>query len=118
MDEDWNAEQVLKNWLERQNRSTNNIPLIAQFRFEENETPSLAALEEALTNAALLVQRLGAKYIPLFERFEQEIEQAQKGLNTMERVNTIARQGTGTICVQQCSATQNTKSLVLEFSEL
>jgi len=58
--------------------------------YVEDEHIPIEAWEDALIKTANFVERLGAKYLPLFERVESELEFSRQQLRSLEKARSIA----------------------------
>ena len=82
----WTAHKALEKAVK--NRS-DNFNSLAIYRYSEHEPIPIEAWEKALIQAAKLVERLGQRYLPLFERVEYELEKAEKKLHYLEKIRGI-----------------------------
>ncbi len=58
--------------------------------YEEQDAIPIKEWEDALIKAANFVERWGVKYLPLFERVENELKKSREQLHTLEKVKNIA----------------------------
>jgi len=58
--------------------------------YGEDEHIPIEAWEDALIITANLVERWGAKYLPLFERVESELEKSIQQMLSLEKARSIA----------------------------
>jgi len=65
--------------------------------YQEGESIPIEAWEAALIKTANFVDRWGEAYLPLFERVEQELDQARERLVSLEKARSIARGEPGSI---------------------
>lgn len=99
MSQEWNPEQVLKKWVERNSifSTSGNVPCLGsvpiQF-YKEGDYIPISELESAVQKSARIVNQLGPDYLGIFERAEHELEKAKQNLNTLERIQRIALSGT------------------------
>lgn len=82
----WTAHKALEKAIDH----SSNFDSSPIYRYSENESIPIEAWETALIQTAKLVDRLGQKYLPLFERVEHELEKAEKKLHSIEKVRGIA----------------------------
>ena len=65
--------------------------------YQDGEPIPIEAWEDALIKAANFVDRWGEAYLPVFERVEQELNQARERLVLLEKARSIARGELGSI---------------------
>ncbi len=58
--------------------------------YGEYENISIEAWEAALIKTANFVKKWGAKYLPLFERVESELNNSRKQMRSLEKARSIA----------------------------
>lgn len=58
--------------------------------YGEHESIPIEAWEAALIKAANFVEQWGARYLPLFERVEIELNKSRKLLRSLEKARSIA----------------------------
>ncbi|PCJ20522.1 MAG: hypothetical protein COA96_15795 [SAR86 cluster bacterium] len=83
----WTAHKALEKAV---NNHEDNLNSLTIYRYSEHESIPIEAWEKALIQAAKLVERLGERYLPLFDRVERELEKAKKKLHSLEKVRGIA----------------------------
>ena len=79
------------------NNNPNNLVCPVIRLYAEHEHIPMAAWEDALIKTANFVEQWGAKYLPLFERVEYELEKSRKQLRLLEKARSIAGRGFSTI---------------------
>jgi hypothetical protein len=95
----WNARHALEKWIER-----NLIEHINEFdqtekpyslkrQYNEGDQVPIEQWEITVRQAAILVERLGEEFLPIFIRAERELVSAKENMKTMERVRNIASVG-------------------------
>ncbi|MCK5384857.1 MAG: hypothetical protein KAJ29_04720 [Alphaproteobacteria bacterium] len=89
MTREWNALEMLEKAVGQVPSGFVAAPGVPR-QIPDNEPVPLAVLEDALTKAAMIVERFGADFLPVFERAERELETAQKRADAMTRVSRIA----------------------------
>jgi len=93
MNQEWNAEQALNKWLDRNKFSSNYFDHPDRFtkihQYKENDHIPVSEWESCVLKTAKIVKELGSDYIDLFERAERELEHAKKSIETMQRINKI-----------------------------
>ncbi len=72
------------------NNNPNNLACPVIRLYAEHEHIPMAAWEDALIKTANFVEQWGAKYLPLFERVEYELERSRKQLRLLEKARSIA----------------------------
>ena len=94
MDSNWNPKTAFDNWFKRDQKSILNSKSISNTKtihlYEDTDRVSLLELENTVLKAARLVETLGADYLDIFIRAENEYEQAKKDLSMLEKVEKLA----------------------------
>lgn len=94
MDSNWNPKTAFDNWFKRDQKSNLNSKSISSTKtihlYEDTDRVSLLELENTVLKAARLVETLGADYLDIFIRAENEYEQAKKDLSMLEKVKKLA----------------------------
>lgn len=94
MDSNWNPKTAFDNWFKRDQKSILNSKSISNTKtihlYEDTDRVSLLELENTVLKAARLVETLGADYLDIFIRAENEYEQAKKDLSMLEKVKKLA----------------------------
>ena len=83
----WTAYKALERAVKNHEAGLNSQVI---YRYSEHESIPIEAWEKALIQTAKLVERLGERYLPLFERVERELEKAKNKLHSLEKVRGIA----------------------------
>lgn len=94
MDSNWNPKTAFDNWFKRDQKSILNSKSISNTKtihlYEDTDRVSLLELENTVLKAARLVETLGADYLDIFIRAENEFEQAKKDLSMLEKIKKLA----------------------------
>lgn len=94
MDSNWNPKTAFDNWFKRNQKNILNSKSISNTKtihlYEDTDRVSLLELENTVLKAARLVETLGADYLDIFIRAENEYEQAKKDLSMLEKVEKLA----------------------------
>ena len=94
MDSNWNPKTAFDNWFKRDQKSILNSKSISNTKtihlYEDTDRVSLLELENTVLKAAKLVETLGADYLDIFIRAENEFEQAKKDLSMLEKIKKLA----------------------------
>ena len=72
--------------------ATPDVPTIYKRKYSETDEVTLSDLRQAYRVAAQLVAKDGDKYLPLFERLDQEIEAREHQENIKAKAFKIAKQ--------------------------
>ena len=94
MDSNWNPKTAFDNWFKRNQKNILNSKSISNTKtihlYEDTDRVSLLELENTVLKAARLVETLGADYLDIFIRAENEFEQAKKDLSMLEKIKKLA----------------------------
>ena len=94
MDSNWNPKTAFDNWFKRNQKNILNSKSISNTKtihlYEDTDRVSLLELENTVLKAAKLVETLGADYLDIFIRAENEFEQAKKDLSMLEKIKKLA----------------------------
>ena len=94
MDSNWNPKTAFDNWFKRNQKNILNSKSISNTKtihlYEDTDRVSLLELENTVLKAARLVETLGADYLDIFIRAENEYEQAKKDLSMLEKIKKLA----------------------------
>lgn len=90
----WNAQEVFHKWLKNavsESVNTNHHQKNASLfkLYKEDEIIPLHKLEELLVMAARIVDELGQKYLPVFDRFEREIEKRRIDERQLSKIASL-----------------------------
>ncbi len=84
----WSIDSAFEKATKNHNPARSFSPVI--HIYAEQEHIPIEAWEAALIKTANFVEQRGAKYLPLFERVETELNNSRKQLRSLEKARSIA----------------------------